>query len=115
MIHAPLTQPQAARDKDGQHQSDTRSTLVGVYLPRTPSSCPPDRYMDREDARYQLAIGGAESINRGKAIRLVPAQRRDIEQNEQRGYSCRPGTGLHDPGARNLFLELQAQREGAKA
>jgi hypothetical protein len=60
--------------------------------------------------------GEADLINRNKAIRLrsprnaEPCRRRRIEENEQRGYSCRPGTGLSDPGARNLFRELQAER-----
>jgi hypothetical protein len=107
--HAPVIQPQPACDKDGQHQSDTRAALVGVYLPRTPSGCPPDRYMEREDARYQVAIGEAETISRGKAIRLLNARRCDPNDSDFRGRSCRPGTGMHDRGARAIVQAREAQ------
>jgi hypothetical protein len=78
---------------------------VGVYLPRTPSTCQPDRYMDRNDAQYQVAIGEAETINLGKAIRMLSDRRHDPKDSDVRGRSCRPGTGMHDRGVREIVRE----------
>ena len=84
MTSPAVIQPPAACDDNGQHP-EGGALLVGVCLPCTPSNRPPDGYVDRDEADYQLAIGNAESIDRGKAIRLVPAQRRGVASTTTSG------------------------------
>lgn len=92
------------------------SKKVGVYESQTPSNCQPDRLIDWLDAKRLLDNGDADRINRGKDIRLrshritEPSRRRDLESSDQRGHSCRPGTGMHDPGARNIVRAAEARR-----
>jgi hypothetical protein len=91
-------------------------TQLEVYEPETSYKSTPDDVISYEDGLLRVKKGEADFVKHGKAIRIrasrnpEPSRLRNIEQNEQRGYSCRPGTGLSDPGARNLFLELRAER-----
>jgi hypothetical protein len=86
------------------------SRKFGVYEAHTPSNCPPDRWEEWPEVKRLLDNGDADRINRGKSIRMrsritIPSKIRDLESSDQRGHSCRPGTGMHDPGARAIVLE----------
>jgi hypothetical protein len=88
-------------------------THLDVYAHNSPI---PHETIPYAEGKIYVESGQADSINHGKSIRMraprnpEPSRLRNIEQNEQRGYSCRPGTGMHDRGARAIVLEREATR-----
>ncbi len=46
----------------------------GLYEAVTPSSQPPDRFIDEAEARRLIEAGEAHGFNRGRSIRLNPSR-----------------------------------------
>jgi hypothetical protein len=73
----------------------SKNRLVGVYKPSTPSYCRPDSNTDIDDARRLVTNGEADSINRGKAIRLRTSSKATTEELPARpGESRKPNPAL---------------------
>jgi hypothetical protein len=79
-----------------QKERASKNETIGVYEPQTPSDCPPNRFMDLEDADRLVNNGDATRINRGKAVRLRRCSQAVQLENPARlrGLSAAPDAAL---------------------
>jgi hypothetical protein len=95
-------------------------TQLEVYGPDTNYKSTPDDVISYEDGRLRVENGQADFVKHGKAIRLrsprnaEPSRHRRIEENEQRGYSCQPGTGLDGSGRQESVSGAERVAESAR-